>query len=85
VPGEAAIAPDRAALHVGGAGEQRARRGHVLRVLGQANVKREPEFFAPRRQLEQEVVGIGRRLPQLQIARPHFVRLRRGRQQRTRQ
>ena len=56
-----------------------------MRAFGQADVERKPEFLAQRGYLEQEVVGIRRGLPQLQIARPHLVRPRGGRDQQTRQ
>ena len=80
---EPAVAPDRAAFGVGAAVETGPRRRHVIRAFGQIDVDRQPEVIAPRRNLEKQAVGVGRRLTQLQIARPDFVRLRRVPEQRT--
>ena len=72
-----AAAPDRAALGVCAAVETGSRRRHVVRAFGQAHVDRQPEVVAERGNLEQQAVGVGRRLAQFQIARPDFIRLRR--------
>ena len=52
----------------------RLRRRHVARAFGQLEVDREPQVVAARRDLEQQVVGVGRRLAHFQIAGPDFVR-----------
>ena len=81
--GEPAAAPDRPALGVGVADEPRLRRRHVARAPGQLEVDREPQVAAACRDLEQQTVGVGRRLADFQIAGAEFVRRRGTREQRT--